>query len=47
MGTTTNFEEHAVQLSFERRMLYLPVFHIDTNLINARQKLPEVNRLEK
>ncbi len=36
-----------MQLPFERRMLYLPVFHIDTNLINARQKLPEVNRLEK
>ena len=28
-----------MQLSFERRMLYLPVFHIDTNPINARQKL--------
>ena len=28
-------------------MLYLPVFHIDTNLINARQKLPAVNQLEK
>ncbi len=47
MGATTDFEEHAVQLCFERRMLYLPVFHIDTNLINARQKLPEVNRLER
>jgi hypothetical protein len=43
----TTFKEHQVQLRFERRMLYLPVFHIDTNLINARQKLPEVNRLEK
>jgi len=28
-------------------MLYLPVFHIDANLINARQKLPAVNQLEK
>ena len=36
-----------MQPRFERRMRYLPVFHIDTNLINARQKLPEVNRLEK
>ena len=32
---------------FARRMLYTPVFHIDANLINARQKLPAVNRLEK
>jgi len=28
-------------------MLYMPVLHIDTNLINARQKLPAVNQLEK
>lgn len=28
-------------------MLYIPVLHIDTNLINARQKLPAVNQLEK
>lgn len=28
-------------------MLYLPVLHIDTNLINARQKLPAVNQLEQ
>ena len=32
---------------FARRMLYTPVFHIDANLINARQKLKAVNRLEK
>lgn len=31
----------------QRRMLYIPVLHIDTNLINARRKLPAVNRLEK
>lgn len=31
----------------ERRLLYIPVLHIDTNLINARQKLPAVNQLEK
>lgn len=30
-----------------RRLLYIPVLHIDTNLINARQKLPPVNQLEK
>jgi hypothetical protein len=28
-------------------MLYSPILHIDTNLINARQKPPAVNRLEK
>jgi hypothetical protein len=28
-------------------MLYMPVLHIDTNLINARQKLAAVNQLEK
>lgn len=31
----------------ERRMLYTPVFHLDTNLINARQVNEAVNRLEK
>lgn len=30
-----------------RRLLNTPVFQIDANLINARQKLPEVNQLEK
>ena len=34
-------------MQMERRMLYVPVLHIDTNLINARQKLPAVNQLEK
>lgn len=28
-------------------MLYIPVLHIDTNLINARQKLEAVNQLER
>lgn len=31
----------------QRRRLYIPVLHIDTNLINARQKLPAVNQLEQ
>ncbi len=31
----------------ERRMLYIPVLHIDTNLINARQRLDAVNQLER
>jgi len=31
---------------FERRLLYIPVFHIDTNLINARQAIEAVNQLE-
>ncbi len=35
-----------MDMTFERRSLYIPVFHIDTNLINAKQKLDEVNRLE-
>lgn len=30
-----------------RRMLYIPVLHIDTNLINARQKLESINQLER
>ncbi len=30
-----------------RRLLYIPVFHIDANLINARQKLAAVNQLEQ
>lgn len=30
-----------------RRMLYMPVLHIDTNLINARQRLPSMNQLEQ
>ncbi len=34
-------------IQMARRMLYIPVFQIDTNLINARQKLPAVNQLEK
>lgn len=34
-------------ISMERRLLYIPILHIDTNLINARQKLPAVNQLEK
>lgn len=34
-------------ITLQRRMLYIPVLHIDTNLINARQKLIPVNQLEK
>ena len=30
-----------------RRALYTPIFHIDANLINARQKLPAINQLER
>lgn len=30
-----------------RRMLYTPIFHIDTNLINARGKLDSMNQIEK
>ncbi len=34
-------------IQMERRLLYIPVLHIDTNLINAWQKLAAVNQLEK
>ena len=34
-------------MRLERRLLYIPVLHIDTNLINARQRLEAVNQLER
>ncbi|MHB8404623.1 MAG: hypothetical protein ACYDCJ_04280 [Gammaproteobacteria bacterium] len=34
-------------IRMKRRRLYIPVLHIDTNLINARQKLDSVNQLER
>ena len=42
----TNPLKGGVEMSFESRLLHIPIFHIDTNLINARQKIGEVNRLE-
>lgn len=36
-----------MSIQMDRRLLYIPVLHIDTNLINVRQKLPAVNQLEK
>jgi len=36
-----------VTIEMQRRKLYMPVLHIDANLINARQKLSAVNQLEK
>lgn len=36
-----------LEANMQRRMLYTPVFHLDANLINARQKLEAVNQLEK
>jgi hypothetical protein len=36
-----------MSIHLERRLLYIPVLQIDTNLINARQKLNAVNQLEK
>lgn len=36
-----------MSIEMERRLLYIPVMHIDTNLINARQKLAAVNQLER
>jgi hypothetical protein len=35
-----------MSITLQRRMLYIPVLHIDTNLINARQRLEAVNQLE-
>lgn len=34
-------------MDMERRMLYTPIFHIDTNMINAYGKLPSMSQLEK
>ena len=34
-------------IQMQRRMLYTPVFHIDTNLINSRGKLESMNQLEQ
>ena len=34
-------------IEMQRRMLYTPIFHIDTNLINARGSLPTMNQIEK
>lgn len=34
-------------VQIQRRRLYIPPLHIDTNLINARQKLHSVNQLEQ
>jgi hypothetical protein len=39
--------KEAMTIRMERRMLYIPILHIDTNLINSRQKLDAVNQLEK
>lgn len=41
--------ERAIEfdVNMQRRMLYTPVFHLDANLINAKQKLTAVNQLEK
>jgi hypothetical protein len=34
-------------IEMQRRMLYTPVFHIDTNLINTRGKLEAMNQIER
>lgn len=34
-------------MDMDRRMLYTPIFHIDTNMINAYGKLPAMSQLEK
>ena len=40
-------EEKLIDMKMERRELYTPIFHIDTNMINARGKLPAMTQLEK
>jgi hypothetical protein len=44
---TARVASDALAPEMERRMLYTPVFHLDTNLINARQVNEAVNCLEK
>jgi hypothetical protein len=39
--------KHTPANQTKRRLLYIPILHIDTNLINARQKLAPINQLEK
>jgi hypothetical protein len=34
-------------ISMLRRMLYIPILHIDANLINARGQIAQVNQLER
>jgi hypothetical protein len=36
-----------VEIRMLRRALYVPVFHIDTNMINAKKKLRSMNQIEK
>ena len=34
-------------IEMKRRMLYIPILHIDTNLINSREQIHQVNQLER
>ena len=34
-------------MGLQRRLLHMPIIHIDTNLINARQRIDAVNQLER
>jgi hypothetical protein len=34
-------------ISMQRRMLHIPILHIDANLINARGQIAQVNQLER
>ena len=36
-----------MKIEMQRRLLYIPIFHIDTNMINARGKLESMNQIEK
>lgn len=35
------------KIEMQRRLLYVGIFHIDTNCINARQKLDSMNQIER
>jgi len=37
----------SMTISMQRRMLYIPILHIDANLINARGQITQVNQLER
>jgi hypothetical protein len=36
-----------MKIEMQRRMLFTPILHIDTNMINARGKLESMNQIEK
>ena len=45
--TASHVQAVEFDVDMQRRMLYAPVFHLDANLINAKQEVEAVNQLEK